>query len=253
MTSRTTSEIIVRLVFIFVCALITTGERTLFSLGTVPASQQKIRQTRIAQGSAAEVRSPPNQTKPSTTVSEHDVKSLIESCFGGLFRLDKSALSPAYVSGDFDGDGVDDLFVTAQLARKVSKTDKSVPPFNLQNVFGTGPLPQDRAYYDLRMDTLALAGEGKGPLFLLVHGFPKRAGRCQGNEKLSVLMFAMYKGTTTIRVFKAKRLPRGTIGDPKEDQPPPRLKGTAILLLDKAGSGTALYWDGSRYRWYPYH
>jgi hypothetical protein len=32
---------------------------------------------------------------------------------------------------------------------------------------------------------------------------------------------------------------------------PPKLKGDALLFLDSKREGTAVYWDGTRYLWYP--
>lgn len=49
--------------------------------------------------------------------------------------------------------------------------------------------------------------------------------------------------------FKGKLEP-AAYGDEAEIVPPPYLLGDAILMIDSENSGTAVYWDGARYRWY---
>jgi len=48
----------------------------------------------------------------------------------------------------------------------------------------------------------------------------------------------------------SKPLKRAAAGDSRATSPP-RLKGDAILFLDAKKEGTAVYWDGVRFLWYP--
>jgi hypothetical protein len=87
--------------------------------------------------------------------------------------------------------------------------------------------------------------------FVVLHGFNKR--RCPAKRGKFVLLFPNDPHANTIKLFRGEKLPPGTIGDPEEDQPAPSLKGDAILIVDADEVGIALYWDGERYRWYPYN
>ncbi len=187
--------------------------------------------------------------KHANILSSKDVESLVQSCFDGLFRVGSSSLSPEFVEGDFDGDGIPDVFVPVKLARVVNRNDKSEPPFTFRSVLD--PASSSRHELKLKMGDLSVPVV-EDPFFAILH----RPGgsipnRCTVRTQKFVLLFAMDKGSSKIELFHGKRLRPGTIYDPKEDQPPPRLRGDAILLLDDKGRGTALYWDGSRYRWYP--
>lgn len=188
-----------------------------------------------------------NKLKPSVSLSDREMESLVRTCFGGLLSADHT-LTPSFVVGDFDGDGTQDLFVPVRLGRSVNRKNRSRTPFNYQEVLD--PASPASVALNLRMGDLAIVENW--PLFVVVHGLSKaRMTRCSESRYKFLLLFAMNKGTTSIKLFNGKKLPRGTINDPKEDQPPPRLKGEAILLLDPDGEGSAIYWDGARYRWYP--
>lgn len=54
----------------------------------------------------------------------------------------------------------------------------------------------------------------------------------------------------TMRPFKGK-LALAIGGDGSKPVPPPILKGEAIVVLTSENRGSAIYWDGKRYRWYP--
>jgi hypothetical protein len=180
-------------------------------------------------------------------VTNDDVESYLIKCFGDLFRVDSQFLSPRFVVGDFNGDKTEDVFVSARLHRKVSKEDKSQPPFTFQELLDAySPASES---LDLRMGNLAIF-EG-GPWLVVLHGF--RTGKCPAKPARFVLLFPINADATMIKLYGGEKLPPGTTGDPKEDEPPPRLKGDAILIVAPDGEGTAIYWDGSRYRWYPYN
>jgi len=178
------------------------------------------------------------------------VELLVHDCFDGLFRVDTATISPNFVVGDFDNDGAPDLFVAVRLARSVSIDDKSEPPFNYQDVIdSTSPAS---SALKLRMGDLTRPKDGR--FWVVLHHLPAgKIAQCSSKQQKFVLLFVEDKGTSTIRVFHGKRLPPGTIGDPKEDEPPPWLKGDAILLVDDKSYGEALFWDGTRYRWYPFN
>jgi hypothetical protein len=188
--------------------------------------------------------------KQDRVFSQQEVESLVHQCFDGLFRGDTTTLAPGFVVGDFDGDMVPDLFVTVRRTRSIDVGDSTQPPFNLQDVLDS--TSSATAVPPPRMGDL---GRGEDRLFFVVlhHFAADTQAQCPSKLQKFVLLFATDKGNTTIKVFHGKKLPPGTIGDPKEDQPPPLLKGDAILLVDDESIGQALFWDGKRYRWYPFN
>ena len=188
--------------------------------------------------------------KQDMMLSQQEVESLVHQCFDGLFRADTSTLAPGFVVGDFDGDKIPDLFVTVRRTRSIDVGDTSQPPFNLQDV-----LHAASAANALPTPTMGDIGRGEDRLFYVIlhHLAADTKVQCPSKLQRFVLFFATDKGNTKIRVFHGTKLPPGTIGDPKEEQPPPRLKGDAILLVDDESIGQALFWDGSQYRWYPFN
>jgi hypothetical protein len=198
-----------------------------------------------------DLRRPDRDNRAQRDLSESQIEPLINKCFANLFSLSSHGLSPPFVVGDFNGDGMQDLFVPVRFVGSIKPSNSAKPNFNLEMVLGTGGLPKDKAFYDLRLGDLSV---DNGQYFVVIHG---AAGIplsiCPSVRNRFVLIYAMDKGSIGIRLYGGKRLPPGTIGDPKEDQPPPMLKGKAIVLLDSHKIGTALYWDGSRYRWYPFN
>ena len=190
-----------------------------------------------------------NKELQSTRLSAEQVELVVNDCFKGLFRVDTS-LNPSFVLGDFDDDGTPDLFAAVRLAQRIRIDDKSDPSFNFQTVIDS----TSRADVALKLKTGDLARPKDGRFWVVLHqpGLGK-VTRCPSKLQTFVLLFPGDKGISTLRTLHGKRLPPGTIGDPKEDEPPPRLRGDAILLLDDKSYGEALYWDGSRYRWYPFN
>ena len=185
----------------------------------------------------------------SKTFSQQDVDSLIDRCFDGLFGVD-TTLTPHFIVADFDNDGAPDLFVAVRRAKIVRIQDKSEPPFKFQDVID----PESPASAALKLTMGDLGRPKDGRFWVVLHNLHTgKVAQCPSKQRKFVLSFPGGKGISTIRVFHGKKLPFGTIGDAKEDEPPPELKGDAILLLDDQSYGEALYWDGSRYRWYPFN
>lgn len=187
----------------------------------------------------------PNETR----VLNHSLTQLVGKCLGGTFQIDADVVKPFWLTGDFDGDGAQDVAVTVRLARTVNPKDRSKPPFNYQMLLDSASPATESL--DLRMGDLGL-GE-YWPILVVFHRVSEtKPGNCPQGQDIYVLNEALDK-KGSMHIYRGKKLPPGTIGDPKEDQPPPSLKGAAILLFHKDTKwGMAFYWDGARYRWYPY-
>lgn len=189
------------------------------------------------------------KVKPSADrLDKQAVSDLVNRCFEGLVRSDDQSLTPSFIKGDFDGDGSMDLFVTVQPGKKVDSRDKTIPAFNFYNVIDS--VSPANVAHDLRVGNLGLIESW--PLVAIVRNVDKPAGsRCLLKNEKVLLVFPMDKGTTVMKLFQGKKLPEGTIGDPDEDDPPPALKGDAVMLLDFGGDGMAIFWSKGRFRWYP--
>lgn len=48
-------------------------------------------------------------------MTAEQVATLLRSEFGGLFKVDDRNITPSYLVGDFNGDGVEDLAVSVRL------------------------------------------------------------------------------------------------------------------------------------------
>jgi hypothetical protein len=165
-----------------------------------------------------------------------------------LFKADTNAYTPAFAIGDFNGDGRPDLVVPVRPNRALNKKNKSKPPFIYQEVLDVGSSEQ----HALVLNMGDLAAVEVWPLLAIIHNIKRASLNCSVRTDKYVLLFPPDQDATAIKIFQGRRLPPGTIGDPKEDSPPPQLKGDAILTVNARGDGTAVYWDGRRYRWYPF-
>lgn len=203
----------------------------------------------VSQSPRGAQRTPENraQTQDPPKLPAEQVKTLIEKGFGGLFRLDEQTVTPHYLTGDFNGDGVADLCVVARLGHDLDAGDKSSPTFMLYAPLGAG---MDARKYEHKFTLGDLSHYADDMLLVIMHGARERGW--EGNEPSQkfALLSAMDAGVNRMSLHKGALKP-ASIGDADEDLPPPRLKGDAILITYR-GEGTAIYWDGARYRWYPF-
>jgi hypothetical protein len=165
--------------------------------------------------------------------------------FAGMVAVDTVQMHPHFMVGDFDGNGKSDLVVIGRLVSATPERAEGGSHMHVYVPMGTGMKPVPR---DIRMSADLLAtwrGEGAQ---LVIHDF-RRATSSPRRENALLLFSA--NGESVLRLERGPLKPAIT-GDEPEPIPPPALKGDAILLLRDDGAGEALYWDGERYRWYPY-
>lgn len=177
------------------------------------------------------------------------VRTIVAREFGGLLQVDEMSVKPGFLTGDFNGDGVEDIFVVARLSQLPTIEDNSELPFQLDNPPGTASGKVNNE--PMLKSTMSNLARFRNELVqIVIHGAPSGwAGSITRQQKF-VLLHAMDYGTTKMKTFHGS-LKLARAGDEQDMVTPPSLVGDAILLLGRDNSGTALYWDGSRYRWYP--
>lgn len=195
----------------------------------------------------SQAQNPPTEQ---TKLNERKVITLLSVEFSGLFKLDEQNISPSYLVGDFNGDGVQDIAVSVRLNRQISPDDKSKSPFSFEKAPGPGP------------DTLSEEGNGSGfaigdlaryqdlAILAIIHGSMRNDWNESQPEQRFVIVDAWHLGKKLMTLYRGKLKPTPYGDEPSVIQPP-KLLGDAILMLDETNVGTAVYWDGARYRWYP--
>jgi hypothetical protein len=179
-----------------------------------------------------------------TSLTTEFVVSVLRGEFSGLVELDTVQMRPPYLVGDFDGDGTSDLVVIGRLGTSTAAGGRP-PRLRAYVPLGTG---MDVEPSDLRYPAARLQRQRGDVVQAVIHGFrePPRARR-----RDNVIVLLAVRSETALRRSRGP-LNQAIAGDEPEPIPPPKLRGDAILLLDDDGTGSALYWDGERYRWYPY-
>jgi hypothetical protein len=182
-------------------------------------------------------------------VTENQVTTLLLSEFGGLFKVDERHISPSYLVGDFNGDGVKDIAVSVRLNRQLSTEDKSKPPFSFEKAFGPGSSTLGEEG-EQGLATGDLARYQELAILAIIHGSPNDGWNNSQAKQKFVVVDAWRLGTKLMSLYRGKFKPT-PYGDETRVTEPPQLLGDAILMLDQTNAGTAVYWDGARYRWYP--
>ena len=188
--------------------------------------------------------------------SMDEVKSLVDSHFAGVFALNATRqnqkISPAYLTGDFNGDGRPDLAVLVSIQpdrlRPHLAADPmwSIRPLTISKALGKGM--GARAAKDAQLSFTDLSENFQSSIVLLiVHNF-KQALESAVSRRFALLDFCN-NGEIAMTVSR-KPLKTTPAGDSPIITAPVVSKDT-IRFLDRTGDGTAVYWDGARYRWYP--
>ena len=192
----------------------------------------------------------PSTAQPFSTDS---VRTLVQNEFGGVFTVNTHRLNqninPPFVTGDFNGNGTQDLAVLvsvqqSELQLRLQKSrDYSLPALTIMKTLGKGVSAAEAKDAQISLEELA---EFRESILLLIlpdfgqHGPPA--------PRFALVDFCN-NGDITLTVSR-QPLRRAPAGDAPVTAPP-KLRGDALLFLDSKHEGTAVYWDGTRYLWYP--
>lgn len=207
-----------------------------FYLLDIPSQQKKSIETNISD----------NRITPK--INKQAVKQLIKQEFNNFFYLEeKAGISPSFLIGDTNGDGIDDIVAIVHVRGMIDESSITKPSFWLGKPLGTGM--NSKAYKD-HYFTIGDLSRYKGePILVIIHGSGKASKKREHPYYKYALLDAMDNGVNKMS-FQRTPLTASTITNEREAKLPPKLIGAAVLLtLDN--SGTAIYWDGERYRWYP--
>lgn len=149
----------------------------------------------------------------------NEVQRTIAAEFGANFKLDPDF---APMTGDFDGDGVNDLAVVARGANPLGAADsygyKVIDPYDAY--FG---------WSDPKVTLQFSATDTNSPRYVLI----MHSGRDgKGKAKFVVVNLPFRALTMVDSSLKKKRV-------------------SAIAAQDYGGLGALLFWDGRKYRWEP--
>jgi hypothetical protein len=166
-----------------------------------------------------------------------------------MFAVGASRISPDSITGDFNGDGNEDIAIAVHLAKQLQESDST--PINFlfyKPMGGSRPSKMSSADYFSKLGDLARYRDH--PIVVVIHSF-RGSGPSQSKGPKVVLADGWDYGKLNMRRYRGP-LRRLAIGD-SPVEPAPVLRGDAILFLDEPEQvdGTVVYWDGRQYRWYP--
>jgi hypothetical protein len=201
---------------------------------------------------AANMQENSNQVPKAPSESTEQIRGVLAKEFGGLMDIDDRTISPTFLMGDFNGDGVADLAIAVRVNREIDPEDPSEMPFRFEKAYGPGPSTVGEPDYgpSFTIGVLAHYRRNNFSMLAIIHG-TRELGFTETMPQQRILVVdAWHLGKKRMSLFKGKLEP-AAYGDEPETVAPPQLLGDAILMIGPENSGTAVYWDGARYRWYP--
>ncbi len=184
------------------------------------------------------------------------VDSIVKRLFDGYFatqscvhdpRIKGPALTPCFVSADFNGDRARDLAVAAWPCISPEKRKHPQTPFRLLTFRGTSantPAAREQ-YVDPRSPELER-------LLIILHGSPDVDFEDTPIEDRLVLRGT--RGDANVMALFYGRLKPAASGDKRPPVPPPKGSIARIMLTTIYGiEAEVIYWNGESYSWYPWY
>lgn len=182
------------------------------------------------------------QTKTNETNQSAAVTEALKTSFGSSLEA-VTTFNPFYLSGDFNGDGAQDILIVVRLKGRRSELPSDVKVLNPFYHTGELTFPADPA----TKPTLA---------FAIIHGTNPGWKAPKPAAKFLLL------GESPVLILENDRATSGHSEDAKglmeilskrgkrraASRPPATAKGDSILLGTEAAEST-LYWNGKTYRW----
>src|SRR5882724_7689592 len=176
------------------------------------------------------------QSNPSQAIT---VTGAVQGNFGSAVEA-STAFQPFYVTGDFNGDGVQDIAVVVRIKERRSTLPKDVRLMNPFQFEKTIEFPANPA----TKNKLAL---------VIIHGWknPKPSGKFLLIGDSSILILD-YQRVTSDQPADRRNLIglMSKHGKRRKGETFPRgAKGDVILLGNQVGDNSPLYWNGRTYVW----
>jgi len=175
------------------------------------------------------------------------VQKVVQDDFGDVFRLNAARrnqrISPPFITGDFDGDGKTDLAVLVSV-RPEQTSLRSFQTLTITKALGRGVSAAEAKSAQLSLSELA-ENFRESIVLLIIHDFARTGGKASRFALIDFCNNGDVKMTASRKPLKT-----AATGDSRKIAAP-RLRGDALMFLDNKNAGTAVYWDGGRYLWYP--
>jgi hypothetical protein len=196
-------------------------------------------------------------------LTKEQIQSLINKEFGQLFLVDSLYISPTYLVGDFNGDGIKDLAVLVRPRKTIDPNDKTKPTFWLDEPITGGIYKTtskrrlDKAEREWRerhqaftIGDLARYRQVLLPEIVIIHGTEGRMWENSEPQQRFVVLGGMDHDADRMRLYRGK-LKSMAIGD-SPGGIPHKLVGDALLFTYRNEGGAVIYWLNGDYYWYPW-
>jgi|SRR5215475_1848470 len=177
--------------------------------------------------------------------AEEDVAKLLVHESGNLLILGtKWGVTPTYLWGDFNGDGAIDIAIVAALNTSVGFSTQPLSAF----VIDKARPPDYQRVNEYPREFLKEYTDT--PLLVIFHGANDATMKNFQIKERFIVLDGMDKPPLRMLLHKG-RLDAAVAGDEPRVVLPPKLIGDALVCLGNDNTGTAIFWNKGKYRWYP--